>query len=122
MATTVRQRVSHAGTVGLAAAALVVAAQYFVGLPVGNQPSWLATMVASLVAPSAYVVLPIRDPIEYWLQMEFGTGTLMEATTPFGPALRAGTEDLLLIAFGTIVMFGIVAYLAEGVQEMLQKR
>ena len=35
-----RERASHAGVVGLVAAVLAVATQYFVALPVGNQPSW----------------------------------------------------------------------------------
>jgi hypothetical protein len=119
MAATVRQRLSHAGTVGLVAAMIVVAAQYFIALPVGDQPPWLAMLAAILVAPSAYVIVPIRDPIEHWLQMEFGSTTIVEASTPFGPAFRMGTEELLVVALGSILIFGIVAYLAEGVTEMI---
>ena len=117
-----RERASHAGVVGLVAAVVAVATQYFVALPVGNQPNWLALFSAITAAPSAYIVVPIRAPIEGWLQMEIGSSSLREAVTPFGPALRAGREDLLLIALGTIIMVGIVAYLAEGVQEMIADR
>ncbi|MBK9550254.1 MAG: hypothetical protein IPO52_14395 [Gemmatimonadetes bacterium] len=122
MTIALRQRVSHAGMVGLVAAALAVSIQYFVAFPVGNQPNWLALLSAAAAAPSAYVVVPVRAPIEGWIQMEIGGTSLREATTPFGPALRGGTDDFLLIALGTIIMVGIVAYLAEGVQEMVTER
>jgi|CXWL01.1.fsa_nt_gi hypothetical protein len=122
MTTALRQRVSHAGVVGLVAAVVAVATQYFVALPVGNQPNWLAILSAATAAPSAYIVVPIRAPIEGWLQMEIGGTSLREAITPFGPALRADRDELLLIALGTIIMVGIVAYLAEGVQEMVSER
>ncbi len=117
-----RERASHAGVVGLVAAVLAVATQYFVALPVGNQPSWMALLSAVTAAPSAYVVVPARAPVEGWLQMEIGAPALREAITPFGPALRADRDDLLLVALGTIIMVGIVAYLAEGVQEMIAER
>lgn len=117
-----RERASHAGVVGLVAAIVAVATQYFVALPVGNQPNWLALFSAITAAPSAYIVVPIRAPIEGWLQMEIGSSALHEAATPFGPALRADRDDLLLVALGTIIMVGIVAYLAEGVQEMIAER
>jgi hypothetical protein len=108
--------------VGLVAAVVAVALQYFIALPVGNQPNWLAVLSAAAAAPAAYVVVPIREPLEAWIQMEIGGTSLREASTPFGPALRAGTDDFLLIALGTIIMVGIVAYLAEGVQEMIVER
>ncbi len=122
MTVALRQRVSHAGMVGLVAAVVAVALQYFIALPVGNQPNWLAVLSAAAAAPAAYVVVPIREPLEAWIQMEIGGTSLREASTPFGPALRAGTDDFLLIALGTIIMVGIVAYLAEGVQEMIVER
>ncbi len=117
-----RERASHAGVVGLIAAILAVATQYFVALPVGNQPNWLALLSAAAAAPAAYIVVPIRAPIEGWIQMEIGGTALHEAATPFGPAMRADREDLMLVALGTIIMVGIVAYLAEGVQEMVSER
>ena len=119
MASAFRQRVTHAASVGVVAAVVAVAAGYFIALPVGNQPSWLALLAMAAIAPSAYIIVPLRDPIERWLGQNLGTGTLLEVSTPFGPALRASTEDLLLVALGTIVMVSLVAYLAGGVQEML---
>ena len=47
MTIALRQRVSHAGMVGLVAAALAVSIQYFVAFPVGNQPNWLALLSAA---------------------------------------------------------------------------
>lgn len=117
-----RERASHAGVVGLVAAILAVATQYFVALPVGNQPDWLALLSAATAAPAAYLVVPVRAPIEGWIQMEIGSTSLREAVTPFGPALRGNREDLLLVALGTIIVVGLVAYLAEGVQEMISER
>lgn len=122
MATAFRRRLTHAALVGICAAVVAVAAQYFIAMPVGDQPGWLAMLAIIAIAPSAYIIVPLRDPIEQWLQVQLGSGTLVEAATPFGPAFRMGTEDMLLVAFGTIVMVGIVAYLAEGVQEMLAER
>lgn len=119
MASAFRQRVIHAASVGVVAAVVAVAAGYFIALPIGNQPSWLALLAMAAIAPSAYIILPLCDPIQHWLGQDLGTHIISEVNTPFGPAMRAGTEDLLLVAFGTILMVGLVAYLANGVQEML---
>jgi hypothetical protein len=119
MATAFRRRLTHATLVGICAAVVAVATQYFIALPIGNQPDWLELLAMIAIAPSAYIIVPLRDPLEQWLQIQLGTGRVVEASTPFGPAFRIGTEDMLLVGFGTIVMVGIVAYLAEGVQEMM---
>ncbi len=122
MASTIRQRVTNAASVGVVAALLVVAAEYFIALPLGNQPSWLTLLAIAAMAPSSYIIVPLRDPVERWLGQNLGSGKMLEVSTPFGPALRASTEDLLLVAFGTIVMVGLLAYLASGLQEMLLER
>jgi hypothetical protein len=122
MATAFRRRLAHAGLVGIFAAGFAVATQYLIAMPVGDQPDWLAMLAMIAMAPSAYVIVPLREPLEQWLQMELGNTAVVEASTPFGPAFRIGTEEMLLVALGTIIMVGLVAYLAEGVQEMLAER
>lgn len=115
---TVRQRLVRAALVGMAAALVAVAVQYFVGIPVGDQPAWLGTLTLVSAVPAAYVTFPIKDPFERLLDMRLGSGRLFEVETPFGPAFRVGTEDLLLVAFGTLVMVGLAAYLAAGISEL----
>jgi len=122
MATAFRRRLTHAALVGICAAVVAVATQYFIAMPVGDQPEWLAMLAMIAIAPSAYIIVPLRDAVDAGLQVQLGTGTVIEAATPFGPAFRSGTEDMLLVAFGTIIMVGIVAYLADGVGEMLAER
>ncbi len=115
---TVRQRAVHAAVVGTTAAALAAALQYFVGIPLGDQPRWLGAITMASAVPSAYVTFPIRDPLERLINMQLGSGRLVEVATPFGPAFRVGTEDIALVALGTLIMVGLVAYLASGLNEL----
>ncbi len=117
-----RHRVTHAVTVGMIAAALVVATQYFIALPIGGQPIWMVVLALATATPAAYVMLPLQSVVERVAGQQLGTGYMIEVTTPFGPALRATTEDLLLMALGTIVMVGLVSYAAAGIQELVDER
>jgi hypothetical protein len=117
-----RHRVTHAATVGMVAAALAVATQYFIALPIGDQPSWMLVLAMVAASPAAYALIPLQGIVQGWFGQDLGTGYVMQVTTPFGPALRGGTEDLLLLALGTIVMVGLVAYAAAGIQEMMDER
>jgi hypothetical protein len=118
MPSTVRQRMVHAATVGLVAAAVATAAQYFIAVPVGSQPEWLWTLTMLTAIPSLYLAYPVAG----LLNLSLPTRTLVEVNTPFGPALRVAPEDLALVALGTMVIVGLAAYLAHGVDEMLHSR
>lgn len=115
---TIRQRIVRAAMLGSLAAAVAVAVQYFVGIPVGDQPDWLATLTLVTAVPSAYVTFPLKAPFERLLDFQVGSGRIFEAETPFGPAFRVGTADLMMVAVGTLLMVGLVAYLAAGITEM----
>lgn len=120
MERTVRYRLGRAATFGMLAALVAVAVQWFVGIPVGSQPEWLGIVTITTAVPSAYLTFPISDPFEKLIGVELGSGRLLEVMTPFGPAMRVGTEDLGLIALGTLVVVGLTAYLAIGVNEMVE--
>lgn len=113
-----RVRIVRAAVVGIVVAGLAVASQILIGVPVGDQPEWLAYIPLILATPSAYLLFPIQDPLESLIKMRLGSGVTLEGTTPFGPAFLPGVEDLALTAFGTIVVVGLIGYLAMGVQEM----
>lgn len=115
---TFRQRIVRAASVGVAAAVLAVAIQYFVGIPVGDQPEWLATLTLVSAVPSAYVTFPLKAPFEQLLDLQVASGRIFEVETPFGPAFRVGTGDLVMVAVGTLVMVGLAAYLAAGITEI----
>lgn len=115
---TFRQRIVRAATFGTLAAAVAVAIQYFVGIPVGDQPDWMATLTLVSAVPSAYVTFPLRAPFERLLDLQVGSSRIFETETPFGPAFRVGTGDLWMIAIGTLIMVGLAAYLAAGISEM----
>jgi hypothetical protein len=118
MISTVRQRMVHAATVGLVAAAVATAAQYFVAVPVGGQPEWLWTLTMVTAIPSLYLAYPLAG----LLDLSLPTRTLVEVSTPFGPALRVAPQDLALVALGTLVIVGLAAYLAHGLGEMMAER
>lgn len=115
-----RYRLGRAATFGMLAALVAVAVQWFIGMPVGDQPEWLGYLTLTTAVPSAYLTFPISDPLEALIGMQLGSGRLLEVMTPFGPAMRVGTEDLGLIALGTMVVVGLTAYLAIGVNEMVE--
>lgn len=117
-AITRRQRITRATTVGLLAAAAAAAIQYFVAIPVGGQPDWLWMVTLISAVPSAYLTFPLSDSFQQILQVQLGSGQLAEVSTPFGPALRVGMEDIALVALGTTVMVGLVVYLASGISEI----
>ena len=120
MERTFRYRLVRAATFGMLAALVAVAVQWFIGIPVGNQPEWLGYVTMTTAVPSAYLTFPISDPLEALIGMQLGSGRILEVMTPFGPAMRVGTEDLGLIALGTLVVVGLTAYLAIGVNEMVE--
>lgn len=122
MVMTVRRRAVHAAVVGTVGAAFAAALQYFIGIPLGNQPDWLGTLASVSALPSAYITFPIRDPLERILHMPLGSGRLAEVVTPFGPAFRVGTEDIALVALGTLVMVALADYLATGLSELFEGR
>ena len=120
MERTFRYRLVRAATFGMLAALVAVAVQWFIGIPVGNQPEWLGYVTMTTAVPSAYLTFPISDPLEALIGMQLGSGRILEVMTPFGPAMRVGTEDLGLLALGTRVVVGLTAYLAIGVNEMVE--
>ena len=118
MSHTFRQRISRATGVGEFGAGIVVAAQYFIGIPVGHQPEWLGTLAATAVLPAQYVLIPFANPLNRLLGSSAGHGVLLESTTPFGPAMRFETGDLALVALATLIIVGLVDYAAQGVAEL----
>lgn len=119
---TFRQRILRAATVGVTASAVAVAIQYFVGIPVGGQPEWMATLTLVSAVPSAYVTFPLQAPFERLLDLRVGTGHIFEVETPFGPAFRIGSDEMAMVAIGTLLMVGLAAYLAAGISEMYDER
>lgn len=117
MSSTVRQRMVHAATVGLIAAAAATAAQYFIGMPLGGQPEWLWTLAMVAAVPSAYFTFPLSGLLDVPLR----SGILVEVGTPFGPAFRVASQELALIALGTLVVVGLADYLANGLSELLRE-
>lgn len=116
MSTTVRARMVHAATVGLVAAVVASAAQYFIAIPVGGQPDWLWTLTLLSVVPSLYLTYPLDGLLDAPLR----SGTLVEVATPFGPAFRVAPADIAVVALGTVVVVGLCAYLANGLSEMIE--
>lgn len=116
-----RVRIVRAAALGIAVAALAVASQVLIGVPVGDQPDWLAYIPLILATPSAYLLFPIQDPLESLIRMRLGSGATLEGSTPFGPAFLPGIEDLALTAFGTIVVVGLIGYFAIGVRELSEQ-
>jgi hypothetical protein len=97
---------------------VATAAQYFIAVPVGSQPEWLWTLTMLVAVPSLYVTYPLADFFNWSLP----SGTLVEVTTPFGPAFRVSAADLAMVALGTMVIVGLVTYLANGLAEFLAHR
>jgi hypothetical protein len=120
MSGAIRRRVGRAAHYGLVATVIAVAVQWFIGIPVGNQPEWLGYLTLTTAVPASYITFPFGDPLEHLLGMELGSGRIVEVTTPFGPAMRAGPEDIALIALGTLLMVSLTAYLAVGMNEMIE--
>lgn len=118
MHTAIRHRMVQSMVVGIVAAAIAVALQYFVAIPLGTQPRWLGSLTTASAVPSAYLTFPLTDPVERWLGGPLASGTLSEVSTPFGPAFRIAPQDFAWIALGTIVVVGLVAYLASGLREL----
>jgi hypothetical protein len=115
----VRHRMVESSVVGVVAATITAGLQYFVAIPLGNQPGWLGSLASYSALPSAYLTYPLNLPAERLLGAPLQSGTLVEVTTPFGPAFRAALSDIALVALGTIVIVGLVAYLASGIREMI---
>jgi hypothetical protein len=103
------------------AATIVASLQYFVATPLGSQPGWLGTLATYSTLPSAYLTYPLSGPVERLLGSPLQSGTLVEVATPFGPAFRTALADIALVALGTIVVVGLVAYLASGIREMIDE-
>lgn len=118
MHVTVRHRMVESSLVGVVAAGIAAALQYFVAMPLGNQPGWLGSLASIAAIPSAYVTYPLNAPAERILGVPLRSGTLVEVTTPFGPAFRSAPTDIALVALGTIIVVGLAAYLASGIREM----
>lgn len=116
---TFRKRVSHATCAGLLGAGVTVCTQLLVGIPVGRQPDWLTTLSSGTMMPAQYVLYPLSSVLGRVLGT--GDGRLLEATTPFGPALRLDLPALALVALATIVMVGLVDYLAQGVTALWEE-
>jgi hypothetical protein len=114
----VRHRMTESGLIGVVAAAVASALQYFVAMPLGDQPGWLGWISSAAAVPSAYLTYPLSGPSERYLGFSLQSGTLVEVTTPFGPAFRAAPIDIAVVACGTVVMVGLAAYLASGLREM----
>ncbi len=117
----VRHRMVESSVVGLVAATIVASLQYFVATPLGSQPGWLGTLATYSTLPSAYLTYPLSGPAERLLGAPLQSGTLVEVATPFGPAFRTAMADIALVALGTIVVVGLVAYLASGIREMIDE-
>lgn len=121
-AATVRSRFSRAAAISLVATAIATAMHLVVGLPIGNQPEWLALGSVATITPGLYLVLPLRDAFYSLTEIPLESGVLHEVETIFGPAMRAGVDDIALMALGTLVVVGLAGYLAAGVQEMVSDR
>ncbi len=119
---TIRERLVHSAAVGTVAAGIAAALQYFVAIPVGDQPRWLSTLALGSGVPSAYVTLPLEGWITALFRVPLGSPRLVEVATPFGPAFRAAPEQIALVALGTIVIVGLADYLGAGVSEMVEAR
>jgi hypothetical protein len=105
----------------MVAAIAALGVQYFVANPAGDQPDWLATLTLLSGLPAAYVIQPLRGPLDAVLPPP-GSHRFLEVETAFGPAFRASRDEMMLIALGTVVMVGLVAYLASGLSEMVSER
>lgn len=116
----IRRRISRAGQYGLVATLIAIAVQWFIAIPVGNQPEWLGLVTLTVTVPSAYITVPVADLLERLVGMTLGNGTIVEVVTPFGPAMRAAIDDVALIGLGTLLMVGLAAYLAIGINEMIE--
>ncbi len=121
-AATVRSRFSRAAVIALVATAIATAMHLLVGLPIGDQPEWLAIGSVAMITPGLYLVLPLRDAFYSLTEIPLESGVLHEVETVFGPAMRAGVDDVALMALGTLVMVGLDGYLAAGIQEMIADR
>jgi len=115
---TFRQRVRQATGVGELGAGITVAAQYFIGMPVGHQPEWLGAVAATAALPAQYVLIPFAGPLQRLLGPSAGHGALLESATPFGPAMRFEMADIALVALATVIIVGLVDYVAQGVAEL----
>lgn len=122
MSQTIRQRFTRAAATGVIGAGIAAAAQYFIALPIGNQPQWMGTVASLAAVPAGYVTYPLSMALEAIAHRPLLDGRLLEATTPFGPAMRPELGDIALIALGTIVTVGLAAYLAQRMSEMLEAR
>jgi hypothetical protein len=117
---TIRQRILQAAGIGEIGAGFAVAAQYFIGMPVGHQPEWLGTVASVAIVPAQYILVPFADPLKRLMGSAVGDGVLFESVTPFGPAMRFEMGHLALLALATLIIVGLVDYLAQGVVELYQ--
>lgn len=122
MSQSLRQRLTRAAATGVVGAGFAAAAQYFIALPIGNQPQWLGTLASLAAVPAAYVTYPLSMLFETLTHHRLLDGRLLETSTPFGPAMRPELGDIALIAMGTVVTVGLAAYLAQGMSELLEAR
>jgi hypothetical protein len=119
---TFRQRLSRAVGAGLMGAGVTVAAQYFIGVPVGRQPEWLGAVASTTVLPAQYILFPFSGLLTRLLGPSAGNGVLLESSTPFGPAMRFDMSDLALVALATVIIVALADYAAQGVTEMWERR
>lgn len=117
-----RQRFTRAAGAGLMGAGVTVAAQCFIGLPVGEQPQWLGVVASTTLLPAQYILFPFSGLLNKAVGPNAGNGTLFEAATPFGPAMRLDISDLAVVALATVIMVGLADYAAQGVAELWQRR
>jgi hypothetical protein len=117
-----RQRFSRAVGAGLMGAGVTVAAQYFIGVPVGRQPEWLGAVASTTALPAQYVLFPFSGLVHKLVGPSAGNGVLLETVTPFGPAMRFDMSDLALVALATVIIVGLADYAAQGVTELWEKR
>jgi hypothetical protein len=119
---TFRQRVARAVGAGLMGAGVTVAAQYFIGVPVGRQPEWLGTVASTTALPAQYVIAPFSGVLNRLLGPSAGNGVLLESSTPFGPAMRFEMSDLALVALATVIIVALADYVAQGITAIWERR
>lgn len=122
MHSTFRHRLGHAAGIGLIGAGITAATQYFIGMPVGGQPGWLGTLATTTAMPAQYLLVPFDGVLRQLPGTTAGRGLLVEASTPFGPALRVENGELILMALATMVIVGLADYLAQGIATFWSRR
>ncbi len=78
MSHTFRQRIRQAAGIGELGAGITLAAQYFIGMPLGHQPEWLGAVASTAILPAQYVLFPFAGP----LQRLLGQGVAELCFTP----------------------------------------